>query len=264
MKIERIRYEACPLCGHDKFGVISLDDCTRHPLYVAPLDARISWMACEACQHVFTGGYWPPDAVSILCRKSLPHQRVGHQYELIGRPTAARIIERVLAMTQDPPLSWLDVGFGDAALLLTAKEYGLNAVGIDIRQENVAAARALGLEAYQADIVHFKSVSAGLFDVVSLCDVLEHVPFPAKALGVAHALMTTGGILCVATPNRDTTVWRLLDQAQANPYWSEIEHYHCFSREGLYALLRNNGFEPVKYGISERYRCGMEVLARTV
>jgi hypothetical protein len=41
-----------------------------------------------------------------------------------------------------------------------------------------------------------------------------------------------------------------------------IEHYHNFSRSRLYALLRETGFEPVRYGISERYRACMEVIAR--
>ena len=158
--------------------------------------------------------------------------------------------------------SWLDVGFGDASLLLTVKEYGINAVGIDIREDNVAAARDIGLEAYCVDIAEFKS--AGKFDVVSLCDVLEHVPFPARVLSIVRELMATGGILCVVTPNSDTTVWRLLDLAQANPYWKEIEHYHCFTRERLYTLLQGCGSDPFRYCVSEKYRSGMEVLAMAV
>ena len=53
-----------------------------------------------------------------------------------------------------------------------------------------------------------------------------------------------------------------LDRQKANPYWAEIEHCHNFSRSRLYALLREMGFEPVRYGISERYRACMEVIAR--
>ena len=267
MKLERIRYEACPLCGNAAFAAISVDDCSRHPLYVAPLDPRITWMTCGQCSHVFTVGYWSADAQALILKKTLPHQAVGHCLEE-QRPVAGRLIDRVLAACgpngSAAPLTWLDVGFGDASLLLTAKEYGMHAVGVDIRDDNVVAARELGLEAYAADISEFKSLSAGLYDIVSLADVLEHVPFPEKVLGLVQSLIVTGGLLYIATPNRDSPLWKLLDRANANPYWNEIEHYHCFSREGLYTLLRATGFEPVRYGISERYRCGMEVLARAV
>jgi protein O-GlcNAc transferase len=47
-------------------------------------------------------------------------------------------------------------------------------------------------------------------------------------------------------------VWRLLHANGIDPYCSEIEHYHNFSRKRLYALLQNHGFRPVEYPISER------------
>ena len=54
----------------------------------------------------------------------------------------------------------------------------------------------------------------------------------------------------------------MLDRLEANPFWAELEHYHNFGKQRLYALLRENGFEPVDYGISERYYLCMEVIAR--
>jgi hypothetical protein len=60
----------------------------------------------------------------------------------------------------------------------------------------------------------------------------------------------------------ESMLWKAMDRQRANPYWAEIEHYHNFGRSRLYALLREMGFEPLRYGISERYRAGMEVIAR--
>jgi hypothetical protein len=65
-------------------------------------------------------------------------------------------------------------------------------------------------------------------------------------------------------PNYNSPIWRELDAKNANPYWAELEHFHNFSRERLNKLLRENGFEPVHFGISERYRVCMEVIARRV
>lgn len=60
----------------------------------------------------------------------------------------------------------------------------------------------------------------------------------------------------------ESMVWQAKDRQRANPYWAEIEHYHNFGRRRLYALLSEMGFEPVRDGISERYRAGMEVITR--
>ncbi|MEI6498198.1 MAG: methyltransferase domain-containing protein [Actinomycetota bacterium] len=95
-------------------------------------------------------------------------------------------------------------------------------------------------------------------------DVLEHIPYPKVALAAAHRLLERDGVLFASMPNFETVLWQVLDQNSINPYWSEIEHYHNFSRTRLYELLRETGFEPVAYGISERYRTGMEVVARKV
>jgi hypothetical protein len=69
-------------------------------------------------------------------------------------------------------------------------------------------------------------------------------------------------VLFVSMPNYDCMAWRLLDAGNANPYWGELEHFHNFSRARLSALLSEQGFEPVQYAVSERYRVCMEIIAR--
>jgi predicted SAM-dependent methyltransferase len=98
--------------------------------------------------------------------------------------------------------------------------------------------------------------------VISMADVLEHLPFPRTGLQSANRLLRDDGILFVSMPNMESAVWRALDDNKANPYWGELEHYHNFSRSRLYELLRECGFEPLRYGISERYRACMEIVAR--
>ena len=135
-----------------------------------------------------------------------------------------------------------------------------DALGIDLRQESVAALQALGVPARCVALEQLDERSA--FDVVSMADVLEHMPFPLPALAQVHRLLAERGIVYVSMPNSDTASWRSLDRERKNPYWIEIEHYHNFTRERLQALLRQCGFEPIWYGVSNRYKCGMEVIAR--
>ena len=73
--------------------------------------------------------------------------------------------------------------------------------------------------------------------------------------------MEPGGVLFVSMPNADSMLWNIATQQNSNPYWGELEHYHNFGRTRLYDVLQETGFTPVRYGISERYRMCMEVVA---
>jgi hypothetical protein len=83
---------------------------------------------------------------------------------------------------------WLDVGFGNASLLLTAAEFGFAPVGFDLRQRNVDALRALGIQALKADIT--EATLNPKASVISMCDVLEHTRFPIPVLQAAAGVPT--------------------------------------------------------------------------
>jgi hypothetical protein len=108
--------------------------------------------------------------------------------------------------------------------------------------------------------VTFKSRST----VISMADVVEHEPFPRDVLRCARSLLIYPGILLISMPNASAPLWHYWNANDRNPYWHEIEHYHNFTRERLYTLLRETGFKPVHYAIGERYRCCMELLAEAV
>src|ERR1041385_9257645 len=127
---------------------------------------------------------------------------------------------------------------------------GFDPVGLDLRPTSVEAMRKLGFEAHCLDVTAFDSPNR--FSVVSMADVLEHMPFPKDGLGAAYRLLAPDGVLFVSMPNYDCAAWRLLDIVKANPYWGELERYHNFGRARLYALLDECGFEPLHYAISDR------------
>ncbi len=254
---ERISYAGCPLCEHAVAKDLRSGDCSKHPLYQPSLSPDIRWKQCAGCGHIYTEGYYTAAACSLIFGKTNPNQMFGHDVEG-QRQVSARIIEKVLPYAAGG--HWLDVGFGSGSLLFTAREYGYLPVGTDLRTQNVAAMSALGIPAYQVELGELSI--AEKCAVVSMADVLEHMPFPKVGLRAAHGLLEDGGVLFVSMPNMESVVWSALDQHAANPYWGELEHYHNFSRSRLYALLRECGFEPLRYGISERYRVCMEVIAR--
>ena len=253
---ERIAYSACPLCDSASFAPLVVSDCSGHVLYDPRLSPRIHWMQCRDCTHIFTDGYYSDEANEILFSRTQDGQRFGHKVEE-NRAVSARMIDRVLPFADSG--RWLDIGIGNGSLLMTAQEYGYHPVGVDLRQDNVAAARQFNMEAYCQDVATLELAEP--CSVVSLMDVLEHAPFPKQMLAVCHRLLRPGGILFASMPNTESVLWFALNQNKVNPYWGELEHFHNFSRSRLYALLEQFGFEPRLYGVSSRYRVGMEVIA---
>ncbi|MCB9915439.1 MAG: class I SAM-dependent methyltransferase [Planctomycetes bacterium] len=256
--LTRVPYTACPLCSGTAWIELRRDDCTSHPLYQPDLPATIGWLGCETCGHVFTEGWFDDEASARLMERANPLQLASAAAEE-HRITAARLVQRVSVVRGALGGRWLDVGFGNGALLTTAEEFGYEAVGLDLRGEGAAELQALGYDARLGSLADLDASER--FDVISFADVLEHTPFPAETLTAAAAHLAPGGLLFVSMPNVDSYPWKVLDRKGANPYWTEIEHYHNFSREHLYWLLRRTGFEPCDYAVSERYRAGMEVIA---
>lgn len=259
----QITYQGCPLCGCEKHEFHANGDLTKHETYDSRLPPAIEWRSCTGCGHIFTAGYWTDEALNIILGKTIDAQTVGFGLEA-NRAISARIVEKVTGHRCVPGgSSWLDVGFGNGLLLFTAQEFGYRCLGLDLRADSVRDLTKLGIEAKQDTILGLSRDSFWLndrFSVISMADIIEHEPYPGQALAAARQMIADNGVLFISCPNADTLLWRAM--GAANPYYYEIEHYHCFTRSRLIALLEQHGFETVHYGINERYLAGMELLCR--
>lgn len=142
---------------------------------------------------------------------------------------------------------------------MTAADFGFSAIGLDARAETVARIQQLGFNAQQADFM--KVAFDGRPDVLSMMDVLEHMPYPREALLKAASVLRPGGVIVISLPDLTCSSWRIMDAIKANPYWMEIEHHHNFSRQRLTSLLQDCGFELASVAIPNRYKAQMEIYA---
>lgn len=260
----RIKYESCPLCDHPVSGEVDLEaHCAHHPLWVPGTGDLMKWVHCPRCRHVHVQSHLTSAGQAQVFKRMTK----AHETDVTGleqeRFAAAALLDWVIDHV-GPGLGrrWLDVGSGTGGLLLTLVEYGFRPAGVEVRE---------GKERWNGIRIHRGNFPDGpeslynpreldSFDVVSMCDVLEHMIWPRVALVRARDLLSPRGYLVIATPNLDSPLWTLL--GADNPYWSEVEHAHCFGRSRLEELLHELGFDTLAFTISRRYRLGMQLLAR--
>jgi SAM-dependent methyltransferase len=221
------------------------------------LAPEVSWLKCESCNHFFTEGYFDANVRARHFAKTTTQECVGFDMEN-SRLAASRVVERITRHIA-PEGRWLDVNFGNASLLFAAAEWGFEPHGLEWRQDNAATLRALGIESYFGTLEGFER--GGGFSVVTIRDWLDRQPYPQESLRAARRVLNKNGILYLSMPNIGSMVWSFLHANQANPYWSEIELVHLFSRERLYALLEEHGFKPLSFNIDDQGRARMEVIA---
>jgi 2-polyprenyl-3-methyl-5-hydroxy-6-metoxy-1,4-benzoquinol methylase len=133
---------------------------------------------------------------------------------------------------------WLDVGCGAGTLLTMASRAGWSAEGTEL---STVAGRRLQREGLGIHIGFLPSLALprDSYDVVTMTELLEHVPDAAEYLDEAQRLIRPGGVLYVTTPNFDSIRrrWCGVPEVVQPP-----GHLWGFTQAGLRALLRRSGF----------------------
>jgi 2-polyprenyl-3-methyl-5-hydroxy-6-metoxy-1,4-benzoquinol methylase len=140
---------------------------------------------------------------------------------------------------------WLDVGCSAGFVALAAQEAGYEAWGVDVENWGIQYGQdVLRLQNLYPGTLEDQRFPSGFFNVISLYDVIEHVPDLNSLTAELKRLLAPGGVIDIITP--DIGHWRTPKKLSA---WDEIkpsEHLYYFNKETLERLLNNHGLTIVQ------------------
>jgi 2-polyprenyl-3-methyl-5-hydroxy-6-metoxy-1,4-benzoquinol methylase len=140
------------------------------------------------------------------------------------------------------PGKLLDVGCAAGFFLDEAKKQGWQAQGLDVSSFAVDYVKErFAFDARQGSFTEL-DYPADSYDLVTMWDVIEHVPDPKAYIQRAATVLRSGGVLALATPDVDSIPARLTGKRWVGYKLSE-EHVYYFSIRTLSQMLNEAGFE---------------------
>jgi 2-polyprenyl-3-methyl-5-hydroxy-6-metoxy-1,4-benzoquinol methylase len=136
---------------------------------------------------------------------------------------------------------FLDVGCGGGFLVETARDLGWTAEGTEVSLAAAEFGRGRGVTIH-AGVLSDAKLPAGAFDVVTMMEVIEHVPDPVALLRECADLLRPGGALYLTTPN-----WSSLSRRILGARWSAIgrDHVVYFTPRHMRRALGAAGLVPL-------------------
>jgi 2-polyprenyl-3-methyl-5-hydroxy-6-metoxy-1,4-benzoquinol methylase len=149
----------------------------------------------------------------------------------------------------------LDMGCGLGFFLQAMAQYATwETYGCEISPVAVRYAReTLGLTNVICSRLEEADLPLRSFDLITMWDVIDHIPRPDPLLRRCHALLREGGICFMRTPNIIVQLPRarlkqLLWRRQPGvAYLQARDHAHHYSMSSIRKLLERNGFSRVQF-----------------
>ncbi|MHB9010502.1 MAG: class I SAM-dependent methyltransferase [Carboxydocellales bacterium] len=139
----------------------------------------------------------------------------------------------------------LDIGCGNGLFLKFFQRHDWDILGIEPSGTVARYARKIGIPVLEDTIENINLNELGLFDVVNLSFVLEHVPNPMEFCTLVFNLLKPGGVACFELPNDFNGFQRAIhDFLQKEMWWiSAPDHINYFNFDSLEKLLTKIGYQ---------------------
>ncbi len=172
-----------------------------------------------------------------------------YKEEIVGRiKSAHKILKKIKKIK--PAGHLLDIGCGTGIFITEASRLGYDVWGIEPSPaiKNVALNQDHIINNYLENV--YKQIPDDFYDIITMFDVLEHLPNPNLTLDIIYNKLKTDGILIIATPNWSSWLAKITKEK-----WYAIQPHHLYyySRKNLFSLLHQHQFKTVSCDSYKRY-----------
>jgi SAM-dependent methyltransferase len=248
----------CPLCGNKESELIRVEDNKFSPnnekekqFFSQYQKDQIHLMMCQKCHFCYVDKL-PKDPLFYEALYSKTQCDYEYEYNYHGKKDIYKDIKRQLNQ-YCPSGQLLDIGTWCGTLLSFLKN-DYSVIGCEISQPAADYAVSIGLDVKVGsfDSVGFEAES---FDIITIIDVLEHLPQPKRVLEKIYRLLKPGGIVYIKVPNIQSQInkqnflqFLRLSSEGVCPNYVHINH---FSHESLSSVILSLGFEILEKGYTK-------------
>jgi 2-polyprenyl-3-methyl-5-hydroxy-6-metoxy-1,4-benzoquinol methylase len=244
-------YRKCPNCGQDDSTVIfdsNMDEADLQKgiktVYMLWEDTHGRYVKCRNCHLIYVN---PIEKASKI---NGDYSKMGNNDAPIIRVSRLRAAKSQLGLIKKHKsgTTLLDIGCGEGFFLFNASKAGYTTKGIEISRDAAEyAEREFGLDV-EAKPFEELQFPENYFDVVTLWQVLEHVPYPLIFLKEVHRILKPGGLLTASTPDIEGILAKIFRRK-----WWNLRRLHInqFTVKTLTDMMRRAGFNNV---FSTKYR----------
>lgn len=234
-------YVPCNLCGSTQYRVIITPTVTEvDPATVMSAAGGIRGtqqiVRCTSCGLVYVNPRLRSEAVVAAYQTATDELYVQGG---AGRAQTFARCARLLERWRRPPGRLLDVGCAAGFFVKAAAERGWDACGVEPCAWLAAWGRQHITPQLHATTLAGAQFPDASFDVLTMWDVLEHVPDPMSELRECARVLKPGGLLVINFPDFSSVSARLTGRH----WWFLLSnHLYYFSRRVMRAYLTQAGF----------------------
>ena len=238
----------CDLCGSTEVDVLrpaapetrSSHDLVR--IFRASSDVPLAdrLVRCKSCDLVFVSPrVHAPTIVASYAEGEDPTfvSQAGARERTFGQS-----VERIEALLGGPG-SVFDIGTAGGSFLAAARARGWKVDGCEPNKWLAAwGKKHYGIDIRPGSLTE-QDLEGAKYDVVTLWDVVEHLPQPSEIIARAKQMVKPGGYLILTFPDFGSPSARMLGRFW--PFLSSV-HLFYFSKATIARMLKKAGFEVVR------------------
>jgi trans-aconitate methyltransferase len=207
-----------------------------------PVGGRLEVCRTCGCAVKIIDDVWRLEVEQVYASYTLYYQAEGAEQAVfeastgVSSPRSVRLLDRLRStLTLQAGGRLLDVGCGNGAFLRAFSQRMPGWALSGLEQSDRARPILEAIPGYES--LHSGSINSvpGVFDMVSLIHVLEHIPDPRTMLGALRGKIKDGGWLLIQVPDCSQNAFDLL----------VVDHSTHFTPQTVADLVRSCGYETV-------------------